>query len=84
MTNLTIRSTIRSTISGTYTLQQLYSLKIGRIAWSGATSAEERNAQEAELSAMVEEAIDALAEWPDCDSVEIRGGEIVATVDTNE
>ncbi len=70
---------LRSNITGTFDYRGLSAL-LAPVAWSGTVSAEERIRQETDLELLVSEARSAIDESGGR-SVEIKDGEIVATVD---
>lgn len=74
---------LRAQVSGEYNKEALSRLKFP-IAWNGAVSAQQRAAEEADLSALVAEARDALVADSDAVGVEIRNGRVVATIHADE
>jgi hypothetical protein len=70
--------TIRNSINGTFDYRGLAALN-HPIAWQGTVSAEERARQEADLAALLSDAREAI-DASGGHSVEIKNGEIVATI----
>lgn len=66
---------LRAQVSGEYNKEALSRLKFP-IAWNGAVSAQQRAAEEADLSALVADS--------DAVGVEIRNGRVVATIHADE
>jgi len=69
----------RRAISGTYDGEKLNKL-LWPVAWSGAVGPETRAACEGAVRELVEEAREALRQDGDAVAVEIKDGEVVATV----
>ncbi len=76
--------TVRSTITGDLTNKDLDRLA-WPIAWNGTVPAEQRAAEEADLSELISDARCQLANNPDAYAVEVKDGEIIGViVDTED